>query len=124
MKAWVKNVMRKQERHRRQQSELDNLDLHLTDPLEWSNLITSRIGFACGQASKQGQKLSNEDSHILMAQVIREAQDEILGDADILAFYLARLEADAMRVSFENYIKHTDNLIPKVEDTHEEETAQ
>ena len=76
MKPWVKNVMRKQKQARRSRVDIEALaeagELAITDPLQWSNLIAERVGYARYQANKKNEELDTEATHALMGAVIRE----------------------------------------------------
>ncbi|NIO43642.1 MAG: hypothetical protein GTO41_27900, partial [Burkholderiales bacterium] len=112
MKAWVKNIMRKQKQQQRRRVDVhvlaDQGNFKITDPLDWSNLIAERVGYARYLANKKNEELDTAATHKLMAGVIKEVQAEILSSPDILAFYLSRLEADDMQRSFEAYTEMTD----------------
>lgn len=125
MKQWTKNVIRKQKQQRRQRFSVDTLaqagELTITDPLEWSNLIAERVGYARYQANKEDTELTTQQTHSLMAAVIREAQEEILNAPDVLAFYLSRHEADQTRQVFEDYNKQTEQYVPRPVEAETEE---
>jgi hypothetical protein len=127
VKPWLKSAIRKQKRQHRRQFDIvregDGGTFHITDPLEWSNLIAERVGYARYNANKKNEELGVEETHALMGTVIREAQEEILGDPNILAFYLARIEAAEARVALEHFARTTDRFVPDHEGESDEEGA-